>query len=512
MTHIANRSLRRELSFLEILIAGIVGAVGTGVLFAPAQMAVEAGPSLVVAWVLGAIFYTFVSIPLIELALTWPEAGGPARYPLYTHGNTLNLLSSFMNLVWYIFIPPIEALATVEGLSYIFPSLIVPHTTTPTLQGAIVGTLLLLAFVPFNYFGVKAFGRTTAFAGVIKLLIYVVAALALAFAFFDFRNFTAVKGGFMPFGFSGVFLAIPLAMFAFGGIRVIPDFAEEVKDKSFLGKAILFTVLGQTLIYILFSVVFIGGLKWSSLGIAPGNWAAVSNLPGNPFVDLANAVRSSLALYLTLIVAILGPFVTGYIYLGSGVRVLFSMARSGYMPKKLKEISESYAIPYWALVVFAIVAAALTFLTAPVPTIYAMLEDAVVGGYLAFATLPAAMLAGHRKNLIPKEYRMPGSWVWAALAFVSASLISFWSGWPAVPYAVVIGLAGALIFGAAFKVKGGLVNSLWYLAYIGFIVLMTYIGSDGALSVIGFIPASIIVAVVSVAVFLPWGVLTASSS
>lgn len=61
-------------------------------LFVPAQMAVEAGPSLVVAWVLGAIFYTFVSIPLIELALTWPEAGGPARYPLYTHGNTLNLL------------------------------------------------------------------------------------------------------------------------------------------------------------------------------------------------------------------------------------------------------------------------------------------------------------------------------------------------------------------------------------------------------------------------------------
>jgi amino acid transporter len=71
----------------------------------------------------------------------------------------------------------------------------------------------------------------------------------------------------------------------------------------------------------------------------------VGYLPGNPFVDLANAARSSLALYLTLVVAILGPLVTGYIYLGSGVRVLFSMARSGYMPEKLKEISESYAIP-----------------------------------------------------------------------------------------------------------------------------------------------------------------------
>jgi hypothetical protein len=162
--------------------------------------------------------------------------------------------------------------------------------------------------------------------------------------------------------------------------------------------------------------------------------------------------------------------------------------------------------------VFAIIAAVLTFLTAPVPTIYAMLQDAVVGGYLAFATLPVAMLAGHRKNLIPKEYRLPGSWIWAALAFASASLISFWSGWPAVPYAVAIGLAGALVFGAIFRVKGGLLSSLWYLAYLGFIVLMSYIGSDGALSIIGFIPASIIVAVVSVIVFLPWGVLSASLS
>lgn len=508
----SSRSLRRELSFLEILIAGIVGAVGTGVLFAPAQMAVDAGPSLVVAWILGAVFYTFISIPIIELALTWPEAGGPARYPLYTHGNTLNLISSFMNLVWYLFIPPIEALATVEGLSFIFPSLIVPHTTIPTLQGAAVGTLLLLFFVPFNYFGVKAFGKATASVGIIKLLVYVAAALALAFAFFDVRNFTAVKGGFMPFGFSGIFLAIPFAMFAYGGIRVIPDFAEEVKDKSFLGKAILLTVLGQTLFYILFSVIFIGGLKWSALSIAPGNWTAVSSLPGNPFVDLAKAARSSLALYLTLVVAILGPFVTGYIYLGSGVRVLFSMARSGYMPEKLKEISESYAIPYWALIAFAVVAAVLTFLTAPVPTIYAMLQDAVVGGYLAFATLPVAMLAGHRKGLIPKEYRLPGSWIWAALAFASASLISFWSGWPAVPYAVAIGLAGALVFGAIFRVKGGFLSSLWYLAYLGFIVLMSYIGSDGALSIIGFIPASILVAIVSVLVFLPWGVFSASSS
>ncbi|AFZ69955.1 gamma-aminobutyrate permease-like transporter [Caldisphaera lagunensis DSM 15908] len=499
-------SLRKELSFLEIFIAGLVGAVGTGILFSPAGMAGYAGPSIIISWILGGIFYTFVSIPIIELELVWPEAGGPARYPLYTHGNILNLISSFMNLVWYLFIPPIEALATVEGLAYFFPNLLVPGTTIPTVLGAIVGTLLLLLFVPFNYFGVKAFGRTTLGLGLIKLIIYIVAALSIAVVFFSPGNFIKTPGGFAPFGFSGIFLAIPLAMFAYGGIRVIPDFAEEVKDKSFLGKAILLTVLGQTIIYILFSIVFIGGLNWSALGIKFGDWSSVSSLPGNPFIDISSSLHSKLSLLLVLIVAILGPFVTGYIYLGSGTRVVFAISRSGYMPDKLKEVSATYAIPYWALIIFAIVGAILTFLTAPIHAIYSLLEDAVVGGYLAFATLPVTMMAARKKNITPKNYRLPLGWVWAVLAFISSSLIAFWSGWPSVPYAIAIGLIASIVFGLIFKVKGEFRKSIWYIVYLIFILIMTYIGSDGALSIIGFIPATIIVAVVSVLVFLPWGV------
>jgi amino acid transporter len=307
--------LKKELSFLEIFIAGVVGAVGTGVLFSTAGMAGYAGPSLIISWIIGALFYTFIAIPIIELSLVWPEAGGPARYPLYTHGNTLNLLSSFMNLVWYLFIPPIEALATVEGLAYFFPKLLVPNSTIPTPLGAIVGTILLLLFVPFNYYGVKVFGKSTLGLGIFKLILYIVAALSISFVFFSAKNFTSLPGGFIPYGFTGIFYAIPLAMFAYGGIRVIPDFAEEVKDKNFLGKAIILVVIGQTIIYILFSIVFVGGIKWDSFGFKPGDWTSISNLPGNPFVDISSAIHSNISLFLILIVAILGPFVTGYIYI-----------------------------------------------------------------------------------------------------------------------------------------------------------------------------------------------------
>ncbi|PMP59793.1 MAG: amino acid transporter, partial [Caldisphaera sp.] len=182
--------------------------------------------------------------------------------------------------------------------------------------------------------------------------------------------------------------------------------------------------------------------------------------------------------------------------------------RSGYMPEKLKEVSETYAIPYWSLIVFAIIGAILTFLTAPVHAIYSLLEDAVVSGYLAFATLPVAMLSARRKGLTPNNYRLPVGWLWSGLAFISASLIAFWSGWPSVPYAIAIGIVASIVFGFIFKVKGDFKKSIWYVVYLIFILIMTYIGSDGALNIIGFIPSTIIVAVVSVFIFLPWGLLS----
>jgi len=48
--------------------------------------------------------------------------------------------------------------------------------------------------------------------------------------------------------------------------------------------------------------------------------------------------------------------------------------------------------------------------------------------------------------------------------------------------------------------------SLYLILIIGFITLQSYIGDDGALSLINFYLASLIVAVVSVLVFYSWGI------
>ncbi len=112
--------------------------MGTGILFSTAAMTGSAGPGSVLAWLLGGIFYFFIGLTYAELVTTYPEAGGPSRYALYTHGWFTNMINSMADLIWYIFIPPIEAFAVVDGLSVFYPSL-VTSSGAPTLLGGHCG-------------------------------------------------------------------------------------------------------------------------------------------------------------------------------------------------------------------------------------------------------------------------------------------------------------------------------------------------------------------------------------
>lgn len=507
--------LKKELSFVQLFIIGVVAAVGTGALFSPLGMTAVAGPGSVLSWIIGALFYTSIALTYIELSRVHPEAGGPSRYSLYTHGRFTNMINAFADLIWYIFIPPIEALAVVEGIDYFWPVLL-NSSGFPTLLGAILGVIILLLFIPFNYFGVRRFGKSTFWIGLAKIVLYLLVAFGLIIVFFSAKNFYAYKGSFAPFGFAGIFTAIPLAMFAFGSIRVLPDYSEETKEtkrNSFMWKAIILTVIGQTLLYLLFDIAFVGGINWSStgitsLGITAGSWANLSKVVGNPFIFLAGNQNAVWLIVLAAAVGIIGPFVTGYIYLGGGSRILFAMGRSKIVSSAMKTISKTYSVPYWSIIVFAVVGAIVAFISAPVPSIYSLLTDAVVAGYIGFAVNPVAMIVSRRQGTTKKGMLGAAGQVIAPIAFIAASLIIFWSGWPSVPYSVLILAVAVVAFSLISRVKQHITNSLWYIVYILFLLFMTYIGSAGALNTIPFIASSGIVAFVSVVLFYPWGIMS----
>lgn len=430
--------LRRELGLSHITMTGLVGAIGTGILFSTAKMAVMTGPAVILAWILGGIFYSFIGLTYAELGTVYPEAGGPSRYSLYTHGRITNMINAFADLLWYLFIPPIEAIAVVYGINYFAHNLLTP-TGTPTLLGAVVAAVLILLMVPLNYFGVKTFGISNITLGTFKLILYLLVAIGIMATVFIPSNFTGLKGGFLPYGLAAMFMAIPYGMFAFGGVRVIPDFAEEMRNpRKDLPLAIILVVVAQVLIYILFSTAFVGAINWSKLNVTPGDWRSLVFISKtNPFLYLSGTYGGVAWVFIiTLIVAILGPFIVGYIYLGGGTRILFAMGRSRYVPDLMRFIHEKYAIPYWSLITFGIIGILLAILTAPpIPSVYGLIDDAVVAGYMGFLTNPVVMMVSRRQSK-GSVFKLPGGFWIGLVAFIGASYIVYWSGWPAVPYAM----------------------------------------------------------------------------
>lgn len=535
--------LRRELTLVQLVVIGVAGALGNGALFGAVEMVTVSGSGAIIAFILGGLIYSAVALTYMELSRVHPEAGAPSRFSLYSHGRTTSLINSFADIVWYIFIPALEALSIVDGINYLLKVYVMNGASPllvdnplahnfgyPTTLGVLVGIALILAFVPFNYYGIGMFGRSTKWIGAVKLFFYVSMGLGLIFVVHNFNNFAGYKG-FLPYGAVAILLIMPITMYDFGGIRVIPDLAgetkkSEIEKKDAIVKAVALTVLFETLIYISIAVAILSSINWSALGITPGDYKALQGSTGgnNPFFILAHSNGLAVVFIFAVIAGLMAPFVTGYIYTGAGARIFFSSSRSGFIPKGFKDLDRNHAVPFWALIIFAIVGALTVLISSPAPSVYRIIDDAVVAGYLGFSTHPVAMWVQRRQGITKDEQKFRGAIIYGPLAMGAASLVVYWSGATADAYAMFLILIGVLVFGFAFHAFEQIKQSLWYIAYFIFLIVMALLtlpvgGTVGkttgqffiwnfGYALIPFVWGTAIVFVATTLIFFPLGVIS----
>lgn len=499
---------KKELRFSQLVILGAGTGLGTGLLFSVFGMVTIGGGAAIIGALIGSLIFIGVAVVVAEMGPVYLEAGAPARWSLYSHGRLANLIIALSNYVAYLFIIPTEALAVVEGLDFFAPSVLTP-SGTPTILGAAIAVAIMLVLTPINYYGVRIFGKVTQWAGGIKLLIYFLLPVVLIIVYFSPKNFTL--GGFAPYGYVPVFAGIPLALFVFGGARIIADYSAEIKDTKRITLAIITAALIEVAALILVYFAFTGGINWSKLSVAEGNFAGLSSVvSGNPFNFIAFKYGVLGFIVIAVIAAILGPLVDAWTVSGQGSRVLYSVAKSKAMPSRLLVLHERHAVPEWALLVTVAIGAVIAFISAPLPTIYGLITDAIVVFYLGFGINGISMIVSRRQGITKR--RLPFGYVFAGIAFIGSSLGIFWSGWPSVPYGFLILLILAVFLGIIYKVKGEVKNSLWIIGYLAFLTIMAYIGSDGGLELLGYLWSSFIVLVVSAIVFLPLGVYSGISA
>src|SRR3989338_3941277 len=107
----------RNISTFSLMMTGITSIVGSGWLLSTQKIANVAGPAGLVSWVVGAVIALLVGLLFVEMGSIFPSAGGIGYYANVTHGRFCGFLTSWINWLCIVAVPPVEAQGIIQYLS-----------------------------------------------------------------------------------------------------------------------------------------------------------------------------------------------------------------------------------------------------------------------------------------------------------------------------------------------------------------------------------------------------------
>lgn len=441
----AEHHLRRAVGLRALTMISIGSIIGSGWLLGALTAAKAAGAASVVSWVLGGLVLALLALVHAELGSTYPVSGGTARFPYMIFGALGGFTGGWMAWIQAVTIAPIEVEATLGYLDSKYSSLDLLHGNgTLDSRGIGIGAGLLLIFTIINILGVRWLARTNTIATYWKIAIPTITIFALLFAVFRTGNFGA-GGGFAPYGFHGIFSALPLGIvFALEGFeQAIQVGGEAENPQRNIPRAVIGSMLVGTAIYLLLEVAFVGSLNPANLA---HGWADPIKGIGayGPYATLAAKAGLGWLSTLLIIDSVISPAGTGLVYTGTSSRLSYGLGRNGYFPRAISKVS-ARGVPLVSIII-SFVIGLLTFL--PFPSwggLVALVTSATV---LMYAMAPLS-LAGLRVKDPgrPRAYRLPAAGLLCPLAFIFANCIVYFAGWSNVFWLYVFIVVGFAIFG-----------------------------------------------------------------
>ncbi|WP_407310992.1 ethanolamine permease [Pseudomonas sp. nanlin1] len=298
-----------------------------------------------VTTVMVAVMYTCFIFSFTELTTAIPNAGGPFAYSLRAFGPVGGTIAGLATLIEFVFAPPAIAMAIGAYLNVQYPGL------DPKM--AAVGAYFI--FMTLNILGVSiaaTFELVVTVLAVFELLVF----MGVVAPGFSFSNFAlggwAGSDTFSLGAVSGMFAAIPFAIWFFLAIEGAAMAAEEAKDpKRTIPRAYIAGIL--TLVTLAISVmIFAGGV---------GDWRTLANI-NDPLPQAMKAVVGDNSNWMHMLVWIgLFGLVASFhgIILGYS-RQFFALARAGFLPAGLAKLSR-FQTPHRAILAGGVVGIAAIF-------------------------------------------------------------------------------------------------------------------------------------------------------
>lgn len=428
-------ALKRTLNVRDLTAFGIAAIIGAGIFSTIGNAATAGGPAISILFVFTAVACGFSALCYAEFASIVPASGSAYTYAYYSFGEFIAWIIGWDLLLEYaigniavaiswsdyfteflkgfgIIIPEyltidyfsafnahhkvIETLANGSFISSLPQAVLTANQawiTAPSMGPikliADVPALLIVAIITYIVFiGIKESKTINNIMVAVKLIV-IFGVIVIGSFYVHPDNWSP----FAPEGIAGVLKGISAVFFAFIGFDAISTTAEECNNPSRdLPRAIFYSLVICTVLYIAIALVLTGMVKYTDLGVGDP-LAYVFKRVGLSWVGGIVAFTALIAMTSVLLIFQLGQ-----------PRIWMSMSRDGLLPKAFSRIHPRFKTPSFATIITGLVVA--------VPALFFNLAQVTdltsIGTLFAFVIVCGGILIiGKNGNRYPSRFKVP---------------------------------------------------------------------------------------------------------
>ena len=313
--------LKKELNLLEITLVGIGNILGAGIYVLMGKAAGLAGNMVWFSFLFAGATAALSALSYMELASMYPRSGAEYEFVKRAFGERVGL---FVGLLVVYFVV-ITSSAVALGFGRYFNNLF----GSGYLTGA-VGLFIFLSLI--IVYGIKESAR-------LAILISLIEVSGLLIVIYSGLPYLGTVNYLEFPDLSGIFEASTLIFFAFLGFEDIVRLSQETKEaEKTTPKALLIAIFFTVFLYMCVAISVVSVLDFRVLRVS-----------GIPLADVAAVSLGNDAFTLVSWIALFSTINTVLVVMLGGSRIVYSMARSGALPKSLSRVHRTYHTPWVAI-------------------------------------------------------------------------------------------------------------------------------------------------------------------
>ncbi|AQQ72514.1 putative amino acid permease YhdG [Limihaloglobus sulfuriphilus] len=363
-TNMPTPELSRELTLFHITMMGLGMMIGAGVFLGMGISIGRSGPGgVILTFALNGLLAMLTAMSFAELSSAIPRAGGAYNFARIAFGRGTSFLAGWME--WFA--------STVAGAMYALTFAIytmhfldaIGWINTTALLEKTVAVAIASLFIFINYKGSSETGKIGAIITMGQtLFVITIGFFGIAAVVQDpsrLENFVP----FMPEGWDKILITMGFTYVAFEGYEVIAQAGDEaIEPRKNLPKAMIYSVIIVTFIYVLVAFATVVSVKAGSEGIDVEPWAWIGQYEEKGFGEAVGRLMPYGNFILTLAVIFSSTSaLNATIY--SGTRASFALGRDGMLPRFFSKIHPKNNTPHGALVASSCI---ILFVAAFLPT------------------------------------------------------------------------------------------------------------------------------------------------